>query len=132
MKKENFFEKLADLKNRFSNFFQHRKKVTALENYSVSDKFHHKKYLVLVKQCMQDGFLEQEESEFLDHMLKKYEMNYLDWTHRTKWVKGKMAEMAPQKPKPVQTYFDFKQPACMVPAELLAQKGLQGVRFSGN
>lgn len=120
MKKGNLFEKITELKENFREFFQHRKKITALENFSASDQFHHKKYLVLVKSCLDDGFLEEQESDFLNHMLKKYEINYLDWAHKTKWLKKRMREAKPRTPRMVQGYFNF-EPTMNVPVEILNQ-----------
>ena len=120
MKKVNLFDKITELKECFKEFFQHRKKITALENFSASDQFQHKKYLVLVKSCLEDGFLEEQESEFLSHMLKKYELNYLDWAHKTKWLKKKMKETKKKEPRMVQTHFDFYT-NLNVPVEIMNQ-----------
>lgn len=110
MENENLFEKIAELKERFGHFFQHRKKISALENYSSVVKFHHKNYLALIKACMNEGFLGEEESMFLEYILKRYEMNYLDWMHRTKWVRDRMGIKKP-KPKvvPEQMLIDFEK-----------------------
>ena len=124
MKKEYFFEKIDNLKSRFKGFFQHRKKIAALENYTFSANFPHRNYLTLIKGCMTDGFWEEAEAAFLDHMLAKYELNYLDWAHRTKWLKGQIAKRTTPKPLAIQRFFDFekKQTPVNVPIELLATK----------
>ena len=133
MKKENLFEKISDLQVRFADFFQHRKKAKSLENYSVSTKFSHKNYLSLIQGCLADGFLEDVESKFLDHMLKKYQLNYLDWAHRTKWLKKIMKEMEPKKarkPAPIQTFFDFaaKEAGIKVPINMIGANKAQEAR----
>lgn len=111
MTKEDFFEKLGDLKKKFFSLFQQHKKVKALENYSEGDqRFPHKNYLTLVKKCLNDGFLGEQESGFLDHMLNKYEVNYLDWHHRTKWVKNAIEEKKAARPKDPQQLFGFYTP----------------------
>lgn len=110
METDNLFNKVADLQTKFADFFQHRKKLKSLENYSFSASFVHKNYLSLVKNCLNDGFLEEVESKFLDHMLKKYELNYLDWSHKTKWLKSQMRNLGHAErrgSRPVQTFFDF-------------------------
>lgn len=125
MRKENLSEKITDLKLRFAEFYQHRKKAKSLENYSINPKFSHKNYLQLIKGCLGDGFLEEVESKFLDHMLKKYQLNYLDWAHRTKWLKRKMQEVDSPKSKkaaPIQTFFPFMKsdPPVHVPITIVA------------
>ncbi len=127
MKKENLFEKISELKTRFGHFFQHRKKITALENYSTAEKFPHKNYLTLVKSCMTEGFLGDQESQFLDYMLTKYEVNYLDWAHKTKWLKREIDSRRVFKPSAMQMFFDLgrKETPINVPVEILAGKSSQ-------
>lgn len=124
MRKELLFNKLSDLKEKFKSFFQHRKKVAALENFSVDSSFQHKNYLPLVKACMNEGFLGETESGFLDYMLNRYEINYLDWAHKTKWLKRQMHEKAMKAMPPIQAqvFFDFdkKRTPVHIPVELLA------------
>lgn len=125
MSRSYLFDKVSELKDKFSQFFQHRKKVKALENYSEVGCFQHRNYLTLIKHCMNESFLEEQEVNFLDHMLKKYELNYLDWAHRTKWLKGQMAEMASRNRfNDRQIYIDFnKQPAMPnIPFEVMLEK----------
>lgn len=93
------FDKISDLKEKFKNFFQHKKKMQALDNYSSVAPFQHKDYLVLIKRCMADGFLGEKEAEFLCYMLEKYELNYLDWSHKTNWLKGEMNKLSANYPK---------------------------------
>lgn len=122
------FDKVSELSEKFKNFFQHKKKLQALDNYSEVVPFQHKGYLTLIKRCMGDGFLGEKEAEFLCYMLDKYELNYLDWSHKTKWLKGEMNRLAANYAQPVpvaQTFFDFSQLTAAtpsnVPFELLAQ-----------
>lgn len=126
------FERVGELKNKFFNLFQHKKKIRALENYSEVAPFHHKKYLHMIESCIDDGFLEDKETEFLDHMLQKYEVNYLDWAHKTRWLKQTMEDMAREhKPKIEQFQLPFRNvpmPAHQVPLELLMKQNQQGYR----
>lgn len=89
------FEKLEELKNKFTGYLGHKKKLAALDNYSEVVPFHHKGYLILIKNCMQEGFLGQQESDFLAYMVEKYfkDTNYLDWSHKTHWLKSEMARL---------------------------------------
>jgi hypothetical protein len=126
------FDQVVEFKNRLKNFIVHRKKLRALENYSECSPFHHKDYLTLIKRCMKDGFLGEEEARFLSFMIQKYEVNFLDWSHRTKWLKSEMQRLASnyKEDQPVQTtMFDFNKmrqsTTAHVPFELLAQQQKQ-------
>jgi hypothetical protein len=119
------FNKLSELKEGFKRLFVSRKKIKALENYSHAVPFRHKDFLSLIKHCMQNGFLGDKEVEFLDYMVEQYEINFLDWCQRTKWVKaetGRIAkEMRKQKQYPLvdTAKYDGKLPL-EVPIELIA------------
>lgn len=127
------FDTISDFTEKFKQFFQQRKKVAALSNLAEVGNFEHKNYLRLIKACMQDGFLGKHEADFLDYMLSNYELNYLDWSHKTKWLKRRMREMAEEtgrkkerEPIP-QMFFDFdKKPSYpRVPTEVLATTNAQ-------
>lgn len=122
MQTDYLLDKVGELKEKFKSFFQHRKKIAALENFSVTDRFSHRNYLMLVKTCMNEGFLGHQESDFLDYMLNRYELNYLDWSHKTKWLKSEMRSRQSTKPVPAQRYFSFerKESPVHVPLEILA------------
>lgn len=133
MEKSFLFDKVPELKEKFRKCFQQRKKIAALENYSTSVKFPHKSYLLLVKECMKDGFLGQEESEFLDYMLNRYHLNYLDWAHRTKWLKQQMEEgiAVSNRFRPYQILFNFdkvQQTPVHIPIALIADQSNQTAR----
>lgn len=128
------FDKIFELKEKFKNFFTHKKKMQALDNYSSVVPFQHKDYLLLIKKCMNDGFLGEKEADFLTYMLEKYEVNFLDWSHKTRWLKGEMTRLAGkyQEPQAIQPFlFDFeklqKPIAANVPFELLAQHQKQQI-----
>ncbi len=109
-KKENLFEKIGLLKEKFVSFFQSEKKVKAIENFTGGQYFPHKDYLTLIKRCMNDGFLEEKEAGFLDHMLSKYEINYLEWSHRTKWIKEQIEARKAARITEIQEAFEFEKP----------------------
>ena len=121
------FDKVSELREKFSTLFKHKKKLKALENYSNAAPFQHKKYLHLIKTCMDDGFLQDKEADFLDHMLKKYEVNFLDWSHKTRWLKNEIKKMASERVEETHqyTFFDLnkkKEESYSVPLELLANQ----------
>lgn len=90
MQKIDLFDNAEALKIKFHDWFQHRKKLYALDNYSLVEKFEHKNYLELIRECLDMGFLGDKESEFLGYMLDRYELQYLDWCQRTKWLDRKL------------------------------------------
>lgn len=95
MAKSYFSLKIEQFKDKFMGFLKHKKKVVALENLSSCKRFANWGYIQLLKQCLNSGFLEEPEEKFLDHMIQKNfeELEYLSWTHKTKWLKAKMKEM---------------------------------------
>lgn len=138
MSKSYFSLKLDQFKEKFCNFLKHKKKVTALENLSSCKKFANWNYIQLLKQCLNAGFLEEEEEKFLDHMIQKnfQELEYLAWTHKTKWLKATMADLSARfnAPKEHQLYMPLDKldqaPAGMMPlSTVMAHKQtMKGVR----
>jgi hypothetical protein len=109
-----FFNQFSQLKEKFRNFFTHKKKVTALDNYSTVVPIKHKDYLVLIKKCLSSGFLGHKEADFLSYLIDKYfgEENFIDWTHRTRWLKSEMLRLSNElnKTLPVQqNLFDMSK-----------------------
>ena len=96
MQKSYFSLKINEFKDKFYNFLKHKKKVKALENLSSCKRFYNWNYIQLLKQCLESGFLEEKEEEFLDHMINKNfeEFEYLGWSHKTKWLKAQMSELS--------------------------------------
>jgi ATP-dependent Clp protease ATP-binding subunit ClpA len=123
------FERIVEFKNKLSGFLSHKKKLKALQNYSQVVHFVHDDYLTLIDRCMSDGFLGDKESDFLDYMLDRYEVNFLDWHHKTKWIKSEMKRLTrenfQQREEPFQekqlTFFDWKPAAFNVPTHIIAQ-----------
>lgn len=109
MAKSYISESIQTFREKFSAFFQHRKKIKALENYANTGLFRHEKYIPLLKGCLEEGFLEAQEATFLDHLVHKYLDDYLFWAHRTKSLKQEIIRLEKQKPKPQaqQLYIDF-------------------------
>lgn len=127
MSKNYLFDKVQELKEKFNDLFKQKKKLKALEHYATTGSFKHAKYLPLVRQCMQGGFLEKPEADFLDHMLNKYELNYLEWSHKTKWLKGEIRKLADENTLSHQQMnfpfldLDKKRDTYNVPVELLIE-----------
>jgi len=126
--KEYIFEKVSVLKDKFKTFFGQKKKIAALENYSLRIPAYHRPYLTLIRQCMSDGFLDQEEGEFLNHMTNKYfnDKNYLDYAHSTRWLRKEIGRLKKESIPHVQhpELFNWDKvnnaPAISIPHELLA------------
>lgn len=132
------FDRLHELKDKFKRFFTQRKKLQSLKNFSEATDFEHKPYLKLIDKCMQDGFLGQKEDDFLGYLLDRYEINFLDWSHKTRWLKGEIRRLSLRKPKkeapapearrPEQMFlFDIdavKNNRVHIPTEILVQKGM--------
>lgn len=132
------FDKVQDLKDKFKRFFVQRKKLQSLKNFSEATDFEHKPYLKLIDKCMQDGFLGEKEDDFLGYLLDRYEINFLDWSHKTKWLKGEMKRLSSSKAKrapapeaalPKQLFlFDIdavRNQTPHVPTELLSRPGFK-------
>ena len=99
MLSDTLFDKIGELKEKFKCLFVHKTKLKALENYSSAVAFPHKDYLVLIKRCMGNGFLGDKEAEFLSYILERYEINFLDWSHKTKWLKGEISRIKEEDQK---------------------------------
>jgi hypothetical protein len=107
------FDKVLELKEKFKSYYQHRKKLRALKNYSQVAPFMDQKKLVLIEGCLNEGFLTEAGTTFLGELLDNYKVNYLDWSYKTRWLKNTMREMGKgvnrRAPGPIQTtIFDYK------------------------
>lgn len=94
------FDRIGELKDKFRLLVSSKCKVRALENYFEVFPSSHAKYLELIKRCMNDGFIGEEEVKFLDHIIDKYfsEDKYLDWAWKSRWLKKKIAKMKVNEP----------------------------------
>lgn len=121
------FHNLGQLQHKFNEFFKHRAKLRALMNYDEAVDYKNHRWITLIQECMKDGFLQDKESEFLDHILSKCEINFLDWNCRTKWVKRQIKKIRLQNTNPTPKnldLFSWKNPAheVYVPLNLLNQE----------
>ena len=119
------FDKVTEIKEKFKNFFNHKKKLAALKNFAQVAPFRHRNYLVLIEKCLDDGFLEDKDADYLGYLIGRYEVNYLDWSMKTRWLRAQLGIPLNKvtRPRPQQmTIFDFdkKKPAPAVPLEILA------------
>lgn len=128
MKMPDIFNKLGEFKEKFKSFFQQKKQVMALENYDYVKAMNveEKQILTTIKFCMKGSFPKEEDQTWIDSKLNRLQINYLDYAHRTKWVKSQFTRnqelKKPQKISPLQTTFDFSRAGLSIPIELLAQK----------
>jgi len=83
-------DKASQIRKKFKEFLFHRKQVQALENYACVAPFRFKYKLELLKTCIEEGFLDDKEAEFLEHMIKKSEISVHDWSYKTKWLRTEM------------------------------------------
>ena len=95
------FDNLEEFTEKFQHLLVHEKKIVALDNLSQAVPFKHMDYLLLIKRCVKNGFLSEEENSFLVYLVGKYfsDKNFLDWTHRTKWLKGEMRRLSTENPQ---------------------------------
>jgi hypothetical protein len=69
----------------------------ALENFSTATYFPDRDYLQLLSTCYQRSFLSDEEARFLGYLLQKHQVNWLEWSYKTRWLKNTIRSM--QGPK---------------------------------
>lgn len=122
MQKISILEIARQLKTKFQSYRQDKKKIAALDNFSSVSPFRHRKFLFLLKHCLKDAFLGQKEEDFLNHLLDVYSVKYLDWAHKTPWLKRKMYELRAKSVDQPQIFFDFEKisrPAVHIPVHLI-------------
>ena len=128
---EQIFERIADLKVKFKDFFQQRKQMTALQNHSLVKRFTAKEQDIFdtVKSCMKGSFLEDEDAEWITKKLDRMQINYLDWAHKTKWLKQTIQSEQPKTgPEIYQSFFDFAKASQNLYVPPQAIKPKPGVR----
>lgn len=137
MRKSYINLKYQEFKEKFNNFFIQKKKVKAIENFtSVADlpvEVTKKvgRHISYIKDVMNEGFLDNEEETFLNHIIAKLEIDAFSWAHKTKYIKAEMARMMEAR-RPVKEYqmmfpIDRLTPAVNVPVELLVNSKSQKV-----
>jgi hypothetical protein len=107
MTASSIFDKALELKEKFRKFFSSKKKLKALMNYDAVVPMKHKTYLNLIKRCSDDGFLGEKEADFLSYMIDLYNIDYLDWSHKTKWLKGEIARLTRKDLERLPEQFDL-------------------------
>lgn len=128
MHRENLFERTDVLKPLFSSFFQHKKKVRALENFAEAEVVTYTNELSLIKSCLENRFLSKKGSDFLEELLEENRVNYLDWSHRTRWLKSQIQARKRERaelPKIQQAFFDFARPQPQVPLSLFRRRSFR-------
>lgn len=105
MNQNDILESPEILKEKLIALFGSEKKLKALENFGLvvdlaaiegCERF--KRKVEFIRKVLLYGFLDHEEIAFLDHAIRKLNFEYLHWTHKTKRLKQKMAEMRGEKP----------------------------------
>lgn len=97
MKKSYISLKFEQFKNKFNSHFLNRKKVRALENFAKVVNFSGAKYIRLLKELIEDGFLDEKEESFLDYQIEKAEIDAYFWAHRTPSLKLEMERRSKQQ-----------------------------------
>ena len=83
-------------------------KIKALKNYALTCKYKEWVALELFTLLMEQNRLGAPERRFLDHLLKKYKINYLDWAFKTHWVRDQITSKAiSKKENKGQMHFSF-------------------------
>lgn len=83
----------SKLKEKFLEDLQDKKKIQALLHLSQARNYRQQNLVKLVAQDYKTGFLEPQEQVFLDYVLEKHQIDYLNWCHKTRGTKREMAEM---------------------------------------
>jgi len=132
----NLVNKLCEFSEKFKNLFIHKKKLKALNNFAEVAEFqkNHKVGLKLIATFVDEGFLDEHDVTYLNHLLDKYELKFTEWSYRTKWIKQQMErirrERAGLKPRPQYretTIFELleqkkKDQTVSIPVEILAKQ----------
>lgn len=133
MTQSTVFEKLSEFQEKFSELLRGRKKAKSLDNYSEVAYMDEedRECLFLIKRAIKRGFLKEYQINFLNAALEEYHINYLFWSHKTKWLKGQMREIAKEsRKKQNQMLFDYdkKSPNTKVPIEVLFEHTMAAER----
>ena len=84
---------VEDLKRKFLEDLQDKKRIQALQHLAEVRKFRQQSLLKVVADDYKNGFLDPEESQFLEYVVRKYSIDYLNWCHKTRGTKIEMAQM---------------------------------------
>lgn len=77
----------------FFEDLQDKKKIQALQNLALAKRYRQINLVKIVAEDYKHGFLEMEERNFLDFVLKRHALDYLSWSHRTRWLKQEIASI---------------------------------------
>jgi hypothetical protein len=114
------FDKAGEMRQLMDGFICHRKKIAALERFSVSAVFKDREELELLKGCLKKAFLSEKKAAFLDEMVEEYQSkgmkDYLFWSYKTKSLKQEMEAIVRPVQAP-QLTFAFAEPK--IPLHLL-------------
>lgn len=81
-----------DFSNKYLTHEINRKKIYALINFSETlDNFTDWLAVEYITRWLNKEFLDKEGERFLDYLLTKYGLNYLDWCYKSPWVKRQIA-----------------------------------------
>jgi hypothetical protein len=108
------------------------RKYTALINYTqaAGTYWRERSYLELLGKCIDNGFLTQKGSEFLQELIETKKLDYLTWSFKTPWVRKKIALGACESAASCSdhpTLFDYGKldmpslPAIEMPLHMLAK-----------
>lgn len=133
MTQSSVFEKLSEFREKFAGLLQCRKKSKSLDNYSEVAFMDEEDLLFLnsIKRALKRGFLKQYQIDFLNGALEEYQLNYLFWSHKTKWLKSEMREMAKNSRKQHnQMIFNYDKEREMpdIPLEALFERSMHAER----
>jgi hypothetical protein len=82
----------GQISNQFFTYETNKKKLDALINFSETvDNFSDWLAIEYLAHWMQKESLGEEGIRFLDYILQKWGVNYLDWCYKTPWVKKQIA-----------------------------------------
>lgn len=133
MKKNYIGVKFEEFKDKFNRYFLHKKKVRALENYASVHEFAGARFINMIKEILNTGFLDDKEEAFLEHQIEKAEIDALTWSHKTRWLKQEMKRVAAESGSPMMAkkpvyqqmmfpYDDMRPIVPAIPTHLLATK----------
>jgi hypothetical protein len=97
--------KFEEFTDKFTNFFLQKKKVRALENYvsvatlpaNMQESIEN--YISHIKTILSREFIDDIEENYLNARINQLEIDAMEWSHRTKWLKERMEDMKASRPR---------------------------------
>lgn len=99
-------------------------KLRALKNFALTCKYKEWVSLELLTHFLSQNKLDSGCRAFMNHLLSKYKIDYLDWCFRTGWVKDRIAQATLDSKSRIhkgQMYFDFGHEVAFEVKELQKQ-----------